>query len=66
MVIGASKGEKLLITCNVNSYPEPKYFYWKFENSEESRDIDQSQFSSNKTNSILNFSTVTDHVSVNK
>lgn len=62
MVVGATKGEDIQLTCEIKSYPLPKRFFWKFENSEESLEIDQSKFNNNGTRSILSFSTATDHV----
>jgi Immunoglobulin domain len=62
MVVGATKGEDIQLTCEIKSYPLPRRFYWKFENSEESVEIDQRKFSNNGTKSILSFSTATDHV----
>ncbi|CRK87505.1 CLUMA_CG001306, isoform A [Clunio marinus] len=61
MVVGATKGEDIKLTCEIKSYPLPRRFYWKFENSEESIETDQQKFSNNGTRSILNFSTATDH-----
>lgn len=62
MVVGATKGEDIQLTCEIKSYPLPKRFFWKFENSEESVEIDQRKFSNNGTRSILSFSTASDHV----
>lgn len=62
MVVGATKGEDIQLTCEIKSYPLPKRFFWKFENSEESVEIDQRKFSNNGTRSVLSFSTATDHV----
>lgn len=62
MVVGATKGEDIQLTCEIKSYPLPKRFFWKFENSEESLEIDQRKFSNNGTRSVLSFSTATDHV----
>lgn len=62
MVVGATKGEDIQLTCEVKSYPMPKRFYWKFENSEESLEIDKQKFNNNGTRSVLSFSTATDHV----
>lgn len=62
MVVGATKGEDVELTCEIRSYPLPKRFFWKFENSEESVDIEQRKFSNNGTKSVLSFSTATDHV----
>lgn len=64
MVVGATKGEDIQLTCEIKSYPLPKRFYWKFENSEESVEIDQRKFSNNGTKSVLSFSTATDHVTL--
>lgn len=62
MVVGASKGENIQLTCEIEAYPLPKRFYWKFENSEESVEIEQQKFNNNGTRSVLSFSTATDHV----
>ncbi|CAO1381292.1 unnamed protein product [Diamesa tonsa] len=61
LIVGASKGENVLLTCVINSYPLPRRFFWKFENSEESLEIEQSKFNNNGTKSILSFSTASDH-----
>lgn len=61
LIVGASKGENVLLTCVINSYPLPRRFFWKFENSEESVEIEQSKFNNNGTKSILSFSTASDH-----
>lgn len=62
MVVGATKGEDIQLACEIKSYPLPKRFYWKFENSEESVEIDLRKYSNNGTRSVLSFSTATDHV----
>jgi hypothetical protein len=62
MVVGATKGEGIQLTCEIMAYPMPSRFYWKFENSEESVDIDQKDFTNNGTRSVLIFSSATDHV----
>lgn len=65
MIVGATKGENVQMTCDVKSYPIPKRFYWKFENSEESVEIDQRKFNNNGSRSLLTISTATDHVNAN-
>lgn len=62
MIVGATKSENVQMTCDVKSYPVPKRFYWKFENSEESVDIDQRKFNNNGSRSSLTISTAMDHV----
>jgi hypothetical protein len=64
MIVGATKGENIQMTCDVKSYPVPKRFYWKFENSEESVEIDQRKFINNGSRSLLTISTATDHVRI--
>lgn len=66
MIVGASKSENVQLICDVKSYPVPKRFYWKFENSEESSEIDQSKFANNGSRSILTMSATDDHVIVIK
>jgi hypothetical protein len=66
LIIGASKGENVQLSCDVKSYPVPKRFYWKFENSEESVEIDQRKFTNNGSRSVLTISTDMDHVIVIK
>ncbi|CAG9802706.1 unnamed protein product [Chironomus riparius] len=61
MIVGATKGENVQLSCDVKSYPLPKKFHWKFENSEESVEIDSSKFFNNGTKSLLSISTATDH-----
>lgn len=62
MIVGATKGEIVQLSCDVRSYPMPKRFHWKFENSEESVEIDMRKFVNNGTRSLLSISTATDHV----
>jgi hypothetical protein len=63
MVVGATKGKSIKLTCEIRAYPLPEHFYWKFESSEESVDIDQKNFSIEGNSSVLMFSTTTEHVS---
>lgn len=63
MIVGASKGEMVQLTCEISSYPAPKRYYWKFENSEETVELDQKKFSQEGNTSVLSFSTLSDHVS---
>lgn len=66
MIVGASKDENVQLSCDVKSYPVPKRFYWKFENSEESVEIDQRKFNNNGSRSVLTISTGTDQVIANE
>jgi hypothetical protein len=62
MIVGASKGEQVQLTCEISSYPLPRKYFWKFENSEETVEIDQKKFSQEGNKSVLSFSTLSDHV----
>lgn len=62
MVVGATKNENVKLSCEIRSYPLPLQFRWRFENAEDSFEIDASKFINNGSKSVLSFSTATDHV----
>lgn len=62
MVVGATKNENVKLSCEIKSYPLPLQFRWRFENAEDSFEIDANKFINNGSRSVLSFSTATDHV----
>jgi hypothetical protein len=62
MVVGATKNENVKLSCEIRSYPLPLQFRWRFENAEDSFEIDANKFINNGSKSVLSFSTATDHV----
>lgn len=59
-MVGASKGENLILTCNVITDPEAGKFFWKFENSEETIEIDANRYAFNGSKSTLHYTPVTE------
>lgn len=57
VVVGASRGERVDIVCEVEADPPAKAFRWKFNNSGETKDIDPSRytFGPNGTTSVLSY-----------
>lgn len=61
-MVGASRGESVDITCEVEADPPAKTYRWKFNNSGETLDVAAERFSgtSNGTVSILRYTPVTE------
>lgn len=59
-MVGASKGENIILTCNVITDPEAGKFFWKFENSEETIEIDANRYAFNGSKSTLHYTPVTE------
>ncbi|XP_044745589.1 neural cell adhesion molecule 2 [Coccinella septempunctata] len=62
VVVGASRGESVDITCEVEADPPAKTYKWKFNNSGETLDVAAERFSgtSNGTVSILRYTPVSE------
>ncbi|KAK9884228.1 hypothetical protein WA026_005177 [Henosepilachna vigintioctopunctata] len=62
IVVGASKGESVDITCEIEADPPAKSYKWKFNNSGETLDVAAERFlkTSNGSISILRYTPVSD------
>lgn len=60
IVVGASRGEKVNIACEVEADPPARTYKWKFNNSGETMDVDATRYanSSNGTVSILPYTPI--------
>lgn len=57
-MIGASKGELILLSCDIHTDPEAQKFRWEFENSQEKIDINSNRFAFNGTTSFLQYTPI--------
>lgn len=60
LVVGASRGESLDISCNVDTDPPAHSFKWKFNNSGETMEVGSERFSSNGSTSVLRYTVQSD------
>lgn len=60
IVVGASRGERIDIACEIEADPPAKSYRWKFNNSGETMDVETSRFvnTSNGTVSILPYTPI--------
>ncbi|KAG8222031.1 hypothetical protein J437_LFUL002793, partial [Ladona fulva] len=61
LVVGASRHERVDISCEVEADPPATSFRWKFNNSGETMDVSPVQFSSNGSASLLRYKLNSDH-----
>ncbi|XP_026480006.1 hemicentin-1-like [Ctenocephalides felis] len=59
-IVGAGRGEEVLVLCSVQADPGAKAFRWQFNNSGETLPVDSGRFSTNGTTSTLRYTPVSD------
>nr|XP_029724977.1 neural cell adhesion molecule 1-B-like [Aedes albopictus] len=60
IIVGAFRSEPLHIPCEVHADPPPRQFFWKFNHSGETLDINKERFVKNGSLSILSYTPVSD------
>lgn len=60
IVVGASRGETLDISCRVEAYPQAHSFRWKFNNSGETIEIGRDKYSVDRDESTLKYTPTKD------
>lgn len=55
MAVGAGRGERVLVVCEVDADPPATSFKWKFNNSGETLDVPADRYTSNGSVSILRY-----------
>jgi len=59
--LGANLGSTLTVPCNVDSFPPPLSFSWGFNNSKDALKLGTELYSSNGSQSVLRYQTLSDH-----
>jgi hypothetical protein len=60
VIVGAFRGEHLLVSCSVDADPPPRLFKWKFNSSGESVDIAKDKYHHNGSVGFLQYNPVSD------
>ncbi|XP_065084248.1 protein turtle homolog A-like [Ochlerotatus camptorhynchus] len=60
IIVGAFRSEPLHIPCEVHADPPPRQFFWKFNHSGETLEINKERFVKNGSLSILSYMPVSD------